>query len=109
MKQKITIDPPDKQQTLSQFFQYLELSGLLFDHERKEIWDVTDIPSDNKFHKIAKHTAKQLGIKWTNMSHEDSNRVMLAMLEDSFNMIRNIENNKHIIIKTTIQIMKQNE
>lgn len=106
----MTVSPEDKQKTLEQFFRYFELSGLLFDRGRKEdIYNVSDIPADNKFHKIAKQTAKELGIKWSQMSHEDSNRVMLAMLEDAFNMIRDIENSINIIIKTTIQIVKTNE
>ena len=109
-KQQVNVLPENKKNTLEQFFQYFELSGLLFDHGRKEdIYNVSDIPANNKFYKIAQQTAKELGIKWSQMSHEDSNRVMLAMLEDAFNMIRDIENSKDIIIQTTIQIVKTNE
>lgn len=105
-KKQVTVSPDNKQKTLEQFFQYFELSGLLFDRGREEeIFNVSDIPIDNKFHEIAKHTAKDLDIHWNDMSHEDSNRVMLAMLEDAYNMIKEIENNKNIIIETTIQII----
>lgn len=105
-KHQITISPEDKKKTLEQFFRYFELSGLLFDRNKDEIYNVSDISSDSKFYKQAQQMAKQLNIKWKGMSHEDSNRVMLAMLEDAFNMIRDIENSKNMVIKTTIQILK---
>jgi len=108
-KQQVFISPKDKQKTLEQFFRYFELSGLLFDRNREEIYDVSDIPVDNKFYKLAQQMAKRLNIKWKGMSHEDSNRIMLAMLEDAFNMIRDIENSKNMVIKTTIQILKSDE
>lgn len=108
-KHQITISPENKEKTLEQFFRYFELSGILFDRNKDEIYNVSDIPADSKFYKQAQQMAKQLGIKWKGMSHEDSNRIMLAMLEDAFNMIRDIENSKNIVIKTTIQILKSNE
>ena len=37
---------------------------------------------------------------------ETSNRVMLALLEDSFNLIRDIEDSKSIILQTKIVIKK---
>ena len=37
---------------------------------------------------------------------EESNRVMLALLEDSFNLIRDIEDSKSIILQTKIVIKK---
>lgn len=40
------------------------------------------------------------------MTHEESNRVMLALLEDSFNLIRDIEDSKSIILQTKIVIKK---
>lgn len=105
-KKNTSISPAAKKQTLEQFFRYFELSSLLFDHNRDEIYNVTDIPADSKFYSLAKDTAKQLQIDWSNMTHEESNRIMLAMLEESFNLIRDIENSKGIIIKTTIKITK---
>ena len=55
---------------------------------------------------IQKEIAKQLEIDWENMTHEESNRVMLALLEDSFNLIRDIEDSKSIILQTKIVIKK---
>ena len=101
-KNKLSIAPPDKKKTLEAFFRYYELSRLLFGQKQNEIYDVTDIPKTNKFYEIA----KQLEIDWENMTHEESNRVMLALLEDSFNLIRDIEDSKSIILQTKIVIKK---
>ena len=90
-KNKLSIAPPDKKKTLEAFFRYYELSRLLFGQKQNEIYDVTDIPKTNKFYELAKEIAKQLEIDWENMTHEESNRVMLALLEDSFNLIRDID------------------
>lgn len=103
------VDPKDKKKTIQQFFQYFELSSLLFDNTKAEIYNVTDILSKNKFYKMAQQKAKELGVDWKKMSHEDSNRIMLAMLEDSYNLIRDIENSKNIVLKTTLQILKADE
>ena len=95
-KNKLSIAPPDKKKTLEAFFRYYELSRLLFGQKQNEIYDVTDIPKTNKFYELAKEIAKQL----------ESNRVMLALLEDSFNLIRDIEDSKSIILQTKIVIKK---
>lgn len=103
------VDPKDKKKTMMQFFQYFELSSLLFDNTKAEIYNVADIPVKNKFYKMAQEKAKELDVDWKQMLHEDSNRIMLAMLEDSYNLIRDIENSKNIILKTTLQILKTDE
>lgn len=106
-KNKLSITPPDKKKTLEAFFRYYELSRLLFDQKQNEIYDVTDIPKTNKFYELAKEIAKQLEIDWESMTHKESNRVMLAMLEDSFNLIRDIEKAPNIILKVKLQITKR--
>ncbi len=105
-KNKLSIAPPDKKKTLEAFFCYYELSSLLFDQKQSEIYNVTDIPKANKFYKPAKDIAKQLQINWKTMTHEESNRIMLALLEDSFNLIREIEDSKAITLQTKIIIEK---
>lgn len=103
---QIEISPSNKRQTLEAFFKYFKLSSLLFDRRRDEIYNVTDIPEDDEFYKPAMEIAKQLDIDWKNMSHEDSNRIMLSLLEDAFNLIREIEKSKSIVLQTKIIIKK---
>lgn len=105
-KNKLSIAPPDKKKTLEAFFRYYELSSLLFGQKQNDIYDVTDIPKTNKFYELAREIAGQLQIEWDSMTHEESNRVMLALLEDSFNLIRDIEDSKSIILETKIVIKK---
>ncbi len=108
-KDEISVIPPDKKKTLEQFFRYFSLSSLLFDRGKREIYNATDIPGASKFRKVARQTAERLGVRWQGMSHEDSNRVMLAMLEDAFNLIREVEDCDDVIICTTIKTVKRNE
>lgn len=106
-KNNTTIVPKNNNKTLEQFFHFYDLSSLLFDRNKDEIYNVTDIPKDSKFHEEAQKMASQLGIDWNKMSHEESNRIMLAMLEDSFNLIRDIEKAPNIILKVKLQITKR--
>lgn len=106
MKSKTSIQPEGKQKTLDQFMQFYELCSLLFDRKRDEIYNVSDIPAKDKFLKVAKDKAKELNISWRNMTHEDSNRIMLAMLEDSFNQIRDIEDSKSMILEVKLIVTK---
>lgn len=66
------------------YFQYVRLSNYLFGHGENGIYDINEIPKDNEFFKPAQKIAKQLKISWKAMTHEESNRIMLALLEDSF-------------------------
>lgn len=106
VKHAFKVTPENKKETLEAFFKYYRLSCLLFDDRHDEIYNVSDLPKDNEFYPLAVDIAKQLGIDWNSMTHEDSNRIMLSLLEDSFNLIRRIENSKSIILKTTLIIEK---
>lgn len=103
-KKNITASPPDKKQTLEAFFKYYKLSSLLFGRTGNEIYDVTDIPKTHEFYQAALDMASQLQIDWNNMTHEESNRVMLALLEDTFNLIKDIEKSKSIELQLKLII-----
>lgn len=61
---------------------YFELSKYLFGDDAPQ--DVNEIPEDNPFYESAKAIADEMGLDWENMSHEDSNRVMLNILADYY-------------------------
>lgn len=69
----------ESQKAVAEFF---ELSKYLFGDDAPQ--DVNEIPADNKFYQTAKDIADEMKLDWENMSHEDSNRVMLNLLEDYF-------------------------
>ena len=47
-------------------------------------YDVNEIPCDSPFYKDAKAISEEMDLDWDNMSHEDSNRVMLNLLSEYF-------------------------
>lgn len=48
-------------------------------------YDVNEIPADNQFYQLARDLADSMEISWESMTHEESNRIMLAMLDDCYN------------------------
>lgn len=84
---------------------YIELSRYLFANDNA-IYDVNEIPSDHKFYKPAKKLAKQLGISWKSMTHEESNRLMLALLEDTYRAMEEVSNQKNLVVAVKLKIIK---
>lgn len=80
---------------------YFELSKYLFGDDAPQ--DVNEIPSDNPFYESAKAISDEMGLNWENMSHEDSNRVMLNLLSDYFFSIQPDEKYKPVL---TISLQK---
>lgn len=71
------------QKAIANFFQ---LSKFLFAEDAP--YDVNEIPEDSPHYENAKSISDEMGLDWNNMSHEDSNRVMLNMLADAFDAIK---------------------
>lgn len=101
-KSNVFTKSKENPKTVEAFLEYYELSSLLFNRNGIEVYEVADIPASSKFNKLAKSAAKKLGITWKNMSHEDSNRIMLYLLEDTFNAMREIEDVRQITIELKI-------
>lgn len=75
--------------------EYFELSKYLFGEDAP--LGVNEIPTDSPFYQSAKSIADELGMDWKNMSHEDSNRVMLNLLSDYFFSIQSDEKYKPVL------------
>ena len=86
------------QKAIANFFQ---LSKFLFGEEAP--YDVNEIPEDNPHYESAKTISDEMGLDWKDMSHEDSNRVMLNMLGDAFAAI---EPEEHYDTVLTISFKK---
>lgn len=71
------------QKAIAEFF---KLSQYLFGEDAP--FDVNEIPEDHPFYESAKDIAEEMELDWKNMSHDDSNRVMLNMLADAFAAIQ---------------------
>ena len=86
------------QKAIANFFQ---LSKFLFGEEAP--YDVNEIPEDNSYYESAKAISDEMELDWKNMSHDDSNRVMLNMLADAFAAI---EPDEHYDAVLTISFKK---
>lgn len=86
------------QKAIANFFQ---LSKFLFGEEAP--YDVNEIPEDNPHYESAKAISVEMELDWKNMSHDDSNRVMLNMLADAFAAI---EPDEHYDAVLTISFKK---
>lgn len=80
------------QKAIGDFF---NLSKYLFGEDAPV--DVNEIPEDNQFYKPARSLADEMELDWENMSHEDSNRVMLNLLSDYFYRINVDEKYKPVL------------
>lgn len=88
------------------YMSYIELSKYLFAPGKNQVYDMNEIPSSNKFYKPAKELAKQLDIDWKKMTHEDSNRIMLALLEDTYCDMKDAIKTKKAVIEVNVKIFK---
>ena len=86
------------QKAIANFFQ---LSKFLFGEEAP--YDVNEIPEDNPHYESAKAISDEMELDWKNMSHDDSNRVMLNVLADAFAAI---EPDEHYDAVLTISFKK---
>ena len=83
--------------------EYLGLSKFLFADPDNSIYDVNELEPDEQFYPLAKELAKELKIGWEDMSHEDSNRIMLLMLEKAYQKIREVTDRSKITIEFKVK------
>lgn len=86
------------------YFEYLELSKMLFASTLDPVYDMNELPADNKFLKPAQRLAKEMEIDWKTMAHEDSNRIMLALLEKYYNKMAEVANTTDITIQVNFKL-----
>lgn len=80
---------------------YFQLSKFLFSEDAP--YDVNEIPQDSPFYESAKAISDEMELDWENMSHEDSDLVMINMLTDAFAAI---EPDEHYDAVLTISFKK---
>lgn len=71
------------QKAIADFF---SLSKFLLSEDAP--YNVNEIPADHPFYKEAKLFSEEMDLDWENMTHEDSNRVMLNLLTEYFLAIK---------------------
>ena len=83
--------------------EYLDLSKFLFADPDNSIYDVNELEPDEQFYPLAKELAVELKISWDDMSHEDSNRIMLLMLEKAYQKIREVSDSSNVTIEFKVK------
>ena len=98
-KDKTKKEEEDKIKTMAseRLRDYFALSSLLFGYGDKSPYDINELKEDNMFYQPAKDLSKELGIDWEKMTHEESNRIMLALLDDYFNQIKIDEEHRFLL------------
>lgn len=109
MKEKIITEQSssiNKELFLHTYMSYISLSKYLFGKGEEGVYNVNEILKSCKFYKPAKEIAKSLGIDWKNMTHEESNRIMLALLEDFYNAMSEVADKDNLFIEVKLKVIK---
>lgn len=85
---------------------FFRLSTLLFGLGERSPYDINELKEDSEFYKPAKELAEELGIDWDKMSHEESNRIMLSLLDDYYNQI-NVDDNYKFTLQVTTKLKEK--
>lgn len=84
---------------------FIELSRLLFGPD-EPMYNINEMAKSCKFYQPAQEIAKLLKISWDKMTHEESNRIMLALLEDYYKSMADVDENKRVAIEITLKVTK---
>ena len=83
--------------SLKALMSYLELSKLLFADGDDCPYLINELPSGTKLYKQAKALAKEMEINWKKMSVAESNSIMLEMLHDTYQSVKQVDNKRYIV------------
>lgn len=88
---------------------YMQLSKLLFSGGDDCPFEINEIQDSSPFYKTARELCDEMGIDWKKMAHEDSNRIMLALLEEYYQRMRESED-EHVVLKiSAVAVKVENE
>lgn len=87
------------------FDKFFRLSSLLFDEDNENCpYRMNELKEDNVFYKEAKALAEELEIDWDKMTDEESNRIMVNLLGDSYMAIKPEDIGTGIVVTTSVEI-----
>lgn len=101
-KKKTDKERPVKQMS-DALQEYLALSKFLFADPDDSIYDVNELEPDEQFYPLAKQLADELKIEWEDMTHEESNRIMLLMLEKTYQKVREVSGRSNIVVEFKVK------
>lgn len=86
---------------LKAWVEFMKLCGLLFNPNSTAMYNINELKEDSEYYQSAIDLCDEMEIDWENMTHEESNRVMLALLEDYYNAIQ-VDKEKDYVVKINI-------
>lgn len=89
------------QELFDSFMRYFKLSNLLFSGNDYCPYSMNELKEDSEFYQQAKELCNEMEIDWEKMTPEQSNRVMLALLEDNYMAIKN--GNQDVTIEVKVK------
>ena len=95
----------DTQRFYDTYTRYIALSRYLFGVS-EPINDINEMPKNCIFYADARKIAEELRISWKDMSHAESNRIMLALLDDYYNAMAEVADSKKLAIEVDLKILK---
>ena len=78
--------------------EYFKLSDFLFGDSAPN--DINELTTDNPYYETAKMLSDEMSLDWDNMTHEDSNRVMLNLLAEYYASIQTDEKYQPVLTIT---------
>ena len=90
---------------MERWMRYAKLSRLLFMDGPDTPYRVNDIKEGSEFYELARSITKELEISWEEMNSAESNRIMLAMLEDTYRDIQ-VDEKYRYTIKISVSPLK---
>lgn len=87
---------PETKKALKAWMEFTELCKLLFSGGEDCPYLINELKS-GKWAKMARALAKEMEIDWKKMTTSESNAIMLAMLEDSYQQVRQDCNKNYVL------------
>lgn len=84
-----------EENALTAFKNFLVLCRTFFGKEPVE--NVTALNKDSEFYKTAREIAKEFEMDWNNLSMEDSNEVIIALMDDYYNRANTDDDFNYVI------------
>ncbi len=94
----------ENKKILNAYLDYMELSDLFFSGTKKSILNVWELKEGDKFYDYAKKTADLIGIKWEGMTCEQSDQIILGMLEDRYMKMKPVNSKSKVVLDVKLKV-----
>ena len=93
---------PELDKAFNACVSFLKLCGKLFNPYTTALYNINELKESDEYYKPARDLCEELEIDWDDMTHEESNRIMLALLEDYYNAMQ-VDKEKNYVLKIKVE------